>query len=334
MSLQQTSNFSAIPLFDFHEFTSDRAAFIRRLREACHQVGFFYIQNHGVSPALMQRILQLAAAFFDLPDHIKDTVLISQSPHFRGYGRLEGEVTKGLRDYKETFDLGPEQAPNLISADRAYRILQGPNQWPVSVTLQALNWKETLLEYMTAVQAAGKQLMQAMALTLELPENYFANKISETADDAYAILRLLRYPPAHTHDANGEPKMGVGAHTDAGCLVMLLQDNVGGLQVQNCNGDWIDAPPIEGTYVVNIGEMLQHWSNNYFLATPHRVINISSTIRHSAPFFLEPNLNTVVAPLDISDHLLSTMKRPKADANKSLVYGEHMLAVYERSFQP
>jgi isopenicillin N synthase-like dioxygenase len=260
-------------------------------------------------------------------------VLISQSPHFRGYGRLEGEITKSLRDYKETYDLGPEQTAKPISADCVYRILQGPNQWPVAAALQALHWKETLLEYMTAVQAAGKQLMQAMALTLELPENYFANKFSATAEDAYAILRLLRYPPAQTRDAMGEPKIGVGAHTDAGCLVMLLQDAVGGLQVQNCDGDWIDAPPIEGTYVVNIGEMLQHWSNNYFLATPHRVINTSSAIRHSAPFFLEPNLGTVVAPLPIPEHFLSKMQRPKADANKAIVYGEHMLAVYERSFQ-
>jgi isopenicillin N synthase-like dioxygenase len=238
-----------------------------------------------------------------------------------------------LRDYKETYDLGPEQTAKLVSADRAYRILQGPNQWPLAASLQALRWKETLLEYMTAVQRAGTQLMQAMALTLELPENYFANQFSATADDAYAILRLLRYPPAQTHDANGEPKVGVGAHTDAGCLVLLLQDAVGGLQVQNCDGDWIDAPPIEGTYVVNIGEMLQHWSSNYFLATPHRVINTSSALRHSAPFFLEPNLGTVVTPLHIPDHLLNTMQRPTADANQSIVYGEHMLAVYKRSFQ-
>jgi isopenicillin N synthase-like dioxygenase len=282
---------------------------------------------------LMQKILQLAATFFDLPDAAKETVQISHSPHFRGYGRLEAETTKGLRDYKETYDLGLEQTAKPFAADSAYRILQGPNQWPDFVTLQTLHWKETILEYITAVQAAGKKLMQAMALTLELPEDYFANKFSTTADDAYAILRLLRYPPAHTHDANGERKIGVGAHTDAGCLVMLLQDAVGGLQVQNCDGDWIDAPPIEGTYVVNIGEMLQHWSNNYFLATPHRVINTSSALRYSAPFFLEPNLSTVVSPLNITEHLLHNMQRPKADAKKSIVYGEHIFAVYERSFQ-
>ncbi len=129
-----------------------------------------------------------------------------------------------------------------------------------------------------------------------------------------------------------EPQLGVGPHTDLGCLVLLLQDEVGGLQVQNCNGKWVDAPPIKDTFVVNIGEMLQIWSNNYFLATPHRVINTASRVRHSIPFFFEPNLTAKVSPLAISQELLDKMNRTPVASDHSLIYGEHMLKVYQRSF--
>jgi isopenicillin N synthase-like dioxygenase len=173
--------------------------------------------------------------------------------------------------------------------------------------------------------------MQAMALALSLPENYFADYFKADAPDAYTILRLLRYPPSNA--SLKEPVMGVGPHTDAGCLVMLLQDDAGGLEVQNCDGDWIKAPPMDGTYVVNIGEMLQLWSNNYFQATPHRVINTSNRIRHSAPFFLEPCLDTRVTPLTLSPELLQSMQRPEADKTTQIVYGEHILNIYQRSFK-
>ncbi len=337
MPINHSANFETIPLFDLQEFALgnplDRQQFINQLRNVCHHIGFFYIKNHGVHIELMHKMLELTEAFFNLPQAEKDKINISFSPHYRGYGKLGEELTKGIRDYKETYDFGLEQAARQTSDEQPYLILQGPNQWPESETLRALRWKETVLEYIAAVQTAGTQIMSAMALTLGLPDNYFTDKFCPQQRDAYAILRLLRYPPGRMNPHSVEPELGVGPHTDTGCLVMLLQDTVGGLEVQNCRGEWIAAPPIDGTYVVNIGEMLQLWSNNYFLATPHRVINTSSRIRHSVPFFVEPLLSTVVTPLEISPELLQNMERPNANPATKVVYGDHMLHVYQRSFQ-
>ncbi len=326
------SDFHSIPIFDFNQFLNsnitERQQFILRLRDVCHNIGFFYIKNHGIQSQLMQHIFTSTKYFFDLPQEEKDALSITNSPHYRGYGKLGAEITEGIRDFKETFDLGLEQLAQNISADKPYLILQGPNQWPIS---NSLNWKKTILEYLSAMQKLSEQLMFAMSLALGVEEDFFVKQFCSNSEDAYAILRLLRYPPGRK-STHSEIEIGVGSHVDSGCLVFLLQDEVGGLQVQNCSGEWIDAPPIPDTFVVNIGTMLQIWSNNYFLATPHRVINVSDQIRHSVPFFFEPNLSSVVTPLTLSSELLATMTRPLADSNTRVVYGEHMLKVYKRSF--
>ena len=330
------ANFENIPLFDLQELldknNTARAECITRLRDVCHHIGFFYLKNHGIETSKLDRMLQLAQAFFNLSPAEKDAVSIAHSPHFRGYGKLRAELTEGIPDFKETYDLGLEKLVLAVSAGQPYKILHGPNQWPTAEALNTLQWKDTVLDYIAAMQTVGEQLMTAMAQALQLPADFFAKKFRSDADDAYAILRMLRYPPGRSAGTEEEPELGVGPHIDAGCLVMLLQDKVGGLQVQNCDGQWIDAPPIDGTLVVNIGTMLQIWSNNYFLATPHRVINLSSQIRHSVPFFFEPNLATIVTPLAIAPDLIANMQRPCADPDTKVVYGEHMLHVYERSF--
>jgi isopenicillin N synthase-like dioxygenase len=330
-------DFESVPVFDMQEFVQvnqhQRPQFIKKLRDVCHHIGFFYIKNHGIDVSQIQRMLSLTEAFFDLPQAEKDAIDIALSPHYRGYGKLRAEMTEGIPDFKETYDLGLEQSAKDTSTAAPYKILQGPNQWPVAPHLVALQWRETVLDYIAAMQKIGEQLMAAMALTLELPENFFENQFRADEEDSYAILRMLRYPPGKVRGEHEEPELGVGAHIDAGCLVMLLQDKVGGLQVQNCSGQWIDAPPIDGTLVVNIGTMLQIWSNNYFLATPHRVINSSKSIRHSVPFFFEPHLSTIVTPLQISAELLNGMERSSADPAARMVYGEHILHIYERSFK-
>jgi len=337
MSFDSSPDFSAIPLFDMQQFVSHdlavRDQFVTRLRDVCHHVGFFYIKNHGISSQLLGKILVLTAAFFNLSQEEKDAIRISLSPHYRGYGRLGAETTEGKADYKESYDLGLEQRARPVSAEQPYRILQGPNQWPASTLLAKLHWQETVLEYIAAMQVLGQQLMRAISLTLGFSADYFVNQFCANAEDSYAILRLLRYPPGRVNGKHQAPELGVGPHVDFGCLVMLLQDQVGGLQVQNCSGQWIDAPPIKDTLVINIGHMLQIWSNNYFLATPHRVINVSEKIRHSVPFFFEPNLSTVVSPLNIPSPLLMQMNRPHVDPQTQVVYGKHMLKIYHRSFQ-
>lgn len=258
---------------------------------------------------------------------------ISNSPQYRGYGRLRAESTQLIPDYKESYDLGLEQEAQKVTLAQPYLVLHGKNQWPSHPSLIRMQWKETILEYIRAMQQLGESLMTAIALALYLPEHYFTNKFSRTSQDAFAMLRLLRYPPGRVKNNSTETELGVGPHIDVSCLAILLQDAVGGLQVQNCSGQWVDAPPVEDTFVINIGEMLQIWSNNYFLATPHRVINYASEIRHSVPFFLEPNLSTQVRPLPLHPQLVSQMNRSIIASDTAVVYGEHMLGVYKRSFK-
>lgn len=336
MSQDMPPDFDAIPLFDLQQFNSGdldrRFQFIKRLREACHHVGFFYIYNYGIDSILIEKMLNYTKSFFDLPQPEKETLAILNSPHYRGYGRLGAEYTRGLSDYKETFDLGLEQSVRDWSSSQKYLILQGPNQWPKESHPGIVGFQETMLEYMSAMFKVGETLMRALSLTLGLPEAYFVSQFCHASPDAYALLRLLRYPPVSTGFHQKNTLFGVGPHTDAGCLVLLLQDEAGGLQVQNCNGDWIDAPPIKNTLVVNIGEMLQIWSNNYFLATPHRVLNQSLKTRYSIPFFLEPHLSTTVSPLDIHVEYSGEVHRERLNSNTRVVYGEHMLNVYQRSF--
>jgi isopenicillin N synthase-like dioxygenase len=319
-------DFATIPILDMSQYASGSAAeqqcFILKLRAACHDVGFFYLQHHGIAPESMQEILHLTKTFFNLPQSDKEQISIYHSPHYRGYGKLNAETTLGVADFKETYDLGLESFARPHSDDQPYMKLHGPNQWPSSNCMIELHFKERILQYLHAMQQLGCQLMRAMTSALELPANTLATQFNPDTDDAYAMLRLLHYPPA---DQNHQQNFGVGPHVDAGCLVFLLQDETGGLQVQNRNKEWIAAPPLADTYIVNIGQMLQIWSSHYFKATPHRVMNNSSHHRYSAPFFFEPNLSTCVSSLPVFD------RRPAAPSEQ-IIYGEHMLKIFSRSF--
>jgi len=326
----QAGNFNAIPLLDMRHYRhgdeTSRQAFITALRESCHDVGFFYLDNHGVSPATMQEILQLSQLFFNQPQHVKDNIDISHSPHYRGYGKLNAEITRGIPDYKETYDLGLETHARSVSEDKPYLILHGRNQWANSEQLVAVSFKTKILAYIQQIMQLGFELMQAIAQSLDANTTSFKEEFNPSSDDAYAMLRLLRYPPATNNE------LGVGPHVDAGWLVFLLQDEVGGLQVMNRKKAWIDAPPIENKFIVNIGETLQHWSSNYFKATPHRVINNGNKCRLSAPFFFEPHLTTVVKPIDLPEKLVADTAYNCGKKPKEIIYGEQMLKIFQRSF--
>lgn len=298
------ANFDSIPVLDMSQ--PDSAAFRQQLADVCHHVGFFYLGGHPVSTALLHDVIHLTREFYALPQHKKDSINISFSPHYRGYGKLNAEITLGVPDFKETLDLGLERAACPDSKNHPYMVLHGPNQWP-----DLERFKDVMLQYMQAMQQTGYQLMQELTKAIGLPDTQLAEKFNPDSSDAFAMLRLLHYPPA----TSGQ--LGVGPHTDPGCLVFLLQDDCGGLQVKNHAGEWIDAPPRPDMLIVNIGEMLQLLSGNYFLATPHRVINQSGRNRYSAPFFFEPNLSASISAPGSTD---------------SAIYGEQMLAVARRSF--
>ena len=333
-----------LPTIDLHSIrTADperKRELLVDLRTVCHEIGFFYVKHHGIDPCLLDEVLNCTKAFFDLPLSDKDACSISLSPHFRGYGRFREELTEGVPDRKETFDLGLESAMRTeaeISRNPFLKLI-GPKQWPNPVLLPS--FQRTILAFIDACRALGLELVSLMSQSLGLSDCHMTQSFQ--GQYRYAMLRLIRYPPAcpgvlkegsQEQEHSREQEFGVGPHVDAGCLALLHQDAVGGLQVQTRGGEWMDAPPIGGTLLVNLGRMLQVWTDGFFLATPHRVLSHPDKVRVSAPFFLEPDLLAVLHPLPLPLELREQRHAALDKEAPASVYGEHMLRVFERSFQ-
>ena len=209
-------------------------------------------------------------------------------PHFRGWEPVGSELTNNKPDYREQYDFGVDREA-VANPDPIYMNLIGPNQWPDEALLPG--FKQSILTYFSQMEGLAREILALFSMSLGLAEDHLGNVFGRQTTP-YA--KLLRYPPT---PAGSD---GVGAHKDGGFLTLLLQDRVGGLQAQNSSGEWVDVTPIQDTFVVNIGEMLQFMTGNYFIATPHRVVNkVSQRVRYSAPFFYAPDLNTHIKPLPL-----------------------------------
>jgi len=276
---------ASLPLIDVGPLrggdAAARQAVAQALRAACERRGFFYIRNHGLPQDLIARMFAATEAFFDQPMAAKLALDKAHSPCNRGYEPLRAQTLEAGAppDLKESFYLGQE-----IPADdprvRAGRFNTGPNQWPQDLP----GFRATMEEYFAAAYQLAALLVRNLALSLELPEDHFDAYL----DDAAATLRLLHYPPQPPRPEPGEK--GCGEHTDFGGITLLLQDESGGLQVRDVEaGGWIAAPPVPGTFVVNIGDLFQRWTNGRYQSTLHRVINVSGRERHSIPFFFTGN---------------------------------------------
>jgi len=177
----------------------------------------------------------------------------------------------------------PEDDPDYLAGN----IMLGPNVWPDNLP----GFREEVYDYYEAVHQLGVTMFRAFEMTLGLPQGWFDDKITRPMGQ----LRLIYYPP---QEGPIDPdQIGIGAHTDYECFTLLLQDQVGGLQVGNREGEWIKATPIPGAIVINIGDMLMRWTNGEFVSTPHRVINDTGKERVSFPFFFGANYDCVVSPL-------------------------------------
>ena len=284
-----------LPILDIGRFErggSDRAAFLAELRAAARGPGFFYLTGHGIAPDLVASLRGLAKQFFALPETDKLGIAMVNSPHFRGYNRAGLEHTRGKPDWREQIDIGPERQPaRLDRAAPAWTRLQGPNQWPEA--LPAL--RSVVLAYQEAVTALAIRVLRAFAAALDQPENVFEPIYTP---EAHQLLKVIRYPGRSDGD-----RQGVGAHKDSGFVTVLLQDDQAGLQVQGEDG-WIDAPPIDGTFVINIGEILELASNGYLKANVHRVVSPPGAAeRLSIAFFLGARLDATVPVLDLAPDL-------------------------------
>jgi isopenicillin N synthase-like dioxygenase len=225
------------------------------------------------------------------------------SPHFRGYNRQGQEFTRGQRDWREQVDIGAEREVMAdIPANAPWNRLRGPNQWPTALP----EFKETILRYQTAAANLAIRLIKTFAVTLGQPENIFEQIYTP---DSHYLLKIIRYPG---RDAT-ESDQGVGAHKDGGFVTVLLQDVQKGLEVEH-NGQWISAPPIPGTFVINVGEVLEMASNGYLLANVHRVVTPpAGANRLSVAFFFNAQLNSTVPLLELPAELAAKSRGATRD---------------------
>lgn len=247
---------------------------------ACRDTGFFYISNHGISEALVDRTFAEANRFFDQPDDEK-LKLVKQGGS-NGYEPIEAQRLDkdSPGDIKESFNFSEEGEPGTPGAKT--------NNWPADLP----SFREDLEEYCEALRLVGLHVSRLIALSLDMPFNYFDDMFSGQKSP----LRILRYPPQPT-DAKYN-QLGAGAHTDWGWITLLAQDDLGGLEVETASGDWVRVNPIPGTFVVNLGDLVPRWSNGLYHSSLHRVMNNrSKRQRHSIVLFYNQAHETHVEAL-------------------------------------
>jgi isopenicillin N synthase-like dioxygenase len=257
----------------------------RQIQAACRDRGFFYVTGHGVPDGLLTELADASAEFFALPLADKLQIRMERGGRaWRGYFAVGGELTSGRPDLKEGLYFGTE-LPDDDPRVRAGLPLHGRNLFPAQVPRLG----PLVLAYLDALTTAGQAVLAGVALSLGLDAAYFADGC--TADPTI-LFRIFHYPPSPPEDDG----WGVGEHTDYGLVTLLAQDDSGGLQVAGPEG-WIDAPPVPGTLVCNIGDMLDRLTGGWYKSTPHRVRNLSGHGRLSFPFFLDPGFDAEVPPL-------------------------------------
>jgi isopenicillin N synthase-like dioxygenase len=297
---------------------ADRLAVAKAFRDACLDKGFLYIVDHDIPLDLIKAVFAETERFFGLPLDRKLEVDMAHSAYHRGYEPLRGQALEtGMPpDVKEGFYFGnelPEHDPRV----QAGLFDHGPNQWPANLP----GFRETLDLYFGKMEALCGLTMRALALSLELPEDHFEH----FCDESVSNLKLLHYPP---QPPNADPdEKGCGAHTDWGALTYLLQDDAGGLQVWDETLGWIDAPPVQGAYVLNLGDLIARWTNDRFRSTLHRVINRSGRERYSVPFFFtgRPDHEVVCLPTCLDEG-----ENPKYPPTTTLL---HLMEMFERSYK-
>ena len=275
---------SAIPTLDIRRFTmpasaADRDAFVAELGAAYRQWGFAGIRGHDIPQALIDDAYDVFRRFFALPDATKRAYHVPGGGGARGYTPFMVETAKDSRypDLKEFWHIGRE-----IPRDSKYAVDMPPNLWPEEVP----GFRETGYGLYTALDQLGSQVLAALALHIGLAEDWFADK----TDNGNSILRPIHYPPITAPDI---PNVRAGAHEDINLITLLVGASAAGLEVLSRKGEWVPFTADADTIVVNIGDMLQRYTNHVYPSTTHRVVNPpgeqARQPRYSVPFFLHPN---------------------------------------------
>ncbi len=292
------------------------------VHRACRDTGFLYIVNHGVSQALIDSQFAAAKAFFDLPLSDKMALHMKLSPTKSGYEPVGGQVLDSQDksgkaappDLKESFYAGLETDESNPFHGKARGF--GFNQWP-SIT----GFREQTIAYGGALRGLGDHLLSLLALSLDLPGTWFADKY----EHGVGSLRMIKYPPQPAEAQFNQ--IGAGAHTDWGGITILAQDDIGGLEVRNASDQWIQAKPVPGAFVINLGDLMARWTNGIYNSNMHRVNNnASGRDRYSIPFFYSPTPTAVIEPIP-------TCVTPDNPPDFEVVTAaEHMAEMFKRSY--
>ena len=308
-------NKNLIPIIDAAGLTKKHASpdSLKSFYDAYNQLGFGYIVNHGIDSALIEKVFDASSRFHAM--HLKEKMKVALDHKHRGYIAINTstDVNSKLELIKK-----PNQSASFMTM-REDKIedpkiyLSGPNQWP-----ELENFRAVIEEYTTKLEELANNLLRAALLSTGVTDL----SVMKAFEKPTTWLRLLHYPSL----ASDSPAdlYGSAPHTDFGCLTFLAQDNIGGLQVQAPDGEWLNVPKLENSFVVNVGDMLHRMTNGLLRSTPHRVVNRSGSERYSCVFFYDPNVSFNIKPLKGTG-------KPKF---KSLNFGEflreELVASYEK----
>jgi len=280
----------------------DPAVLADTVRHICHQVGLFVVTNHGVANDVVEDVFRVGKALFSLPTEQKVLIDKRLSPHFRGWEAEGAEYTNNQPDIREQVDLWSEHPARNPQVEPAYLRLLGPNQWMPEAVLA--EHQKVMTRWFDEAGKLADELMSLLATGLGLPSGYFETLFGE---ERMSLSKLIRYP------ATPEGMFGVNAHHDAGFLTVLAAGETPGLEIQNAANEWMPVPVIPDAFVINLGEMLQAITGNYYIATPHRVFTTSE--RFSLGYFHGPSLHTELAEIDLAPEFAEAVKNSPRHAS-------------------
>ena len=320
----------SVPVIDISSLaknSSDQLLVAQQIGDACREVGFFYVIGHEVSLELQRRLENISQQFFALPEETKLEIRMSKGGKaWRGYFSVGDELTSGKPDLKEGIYFGEELSEDDTRV-QAGLPLHGANLFPKSLP----TFGETILEYLNAMTQLGHTLMRGISLSLGLEADYFHQHFTR---NPLMLFRIFHYPSPIPSESS--ESWGVGEHTDYELLTILKQDQIGGLQVKTKQG-WIDAPPVDNSFVCNIGDMLDRITRGLYRSTPHRVLNTSGKSRYSYPFFFDPGFSAKIFPADLShtqvpnNYYSERWDQANIHAFEG-TYGEYLLAKVSKVF--
>jgi isopenicillin N synthase-like dioxygenase len=314
-----------VPIIDFAPFEQGgpwRDHVAAQVDWAASEFGFFYIVGHGIDLRAIDRLVALSRVFFQQDEETKQRIRMSRGGRaWRGYFPVGGELTSGHPDLKEGIYFG-EELPQADPRVRAGTPLHGENLFP-----DLPGFRDAVLEYMTELTGLSHNLMSAVARGLLLEDHYFFDHYTANPTK---LFRVFNYPPSQ------QSGFGVGEHTDYGLLTLLYQDEIGGLQVRY-ESAWIDVPYVPGSFVVNVGDMLERLTSGRYTSALHRVVNRSPQPRISMPFFFDPSFDALLEPIPGVNSLRSRRGRPDRWDGFDLeelhgTYGDYLLGKVAKVF--